>query len=708
MGPEHRLIKTLINYVQIMALRALKGDSGSDRQLAAAAKYARDMGARVVNFSFSSNTEGRVLRRLREAVVDSPDVLFIAVAGNDAESVGLWAHRPCTFRTTNLICVTATDQDDELAVFKPSSSDSERGANYSDKQVHMAAPGDNMLVAQPLVGVQGFRYAEGTSFAAPITSGVAALAFSYRPEASVADVLYALQIGGRFNSNLVGKTKLPVRLDAFETLRVLDVILSAKGNVVAQSSVNIAKNHIQENQHNSSDLEVVSSQADLVDDLTLPENPSIGDVTDYLENLPESNLADVTEIIMDELGLDENAVMDVLEIAYETGPTECGDETLSDNIMGSLSRKGISESLAQSAALDISSNLFPGSHDVCECGVIFAEAVANGKGDEVVVFLQDGEVSVNFSASGAGTNCGNIRYEWDFGNGDKGNGQNLTNIYKEPGSYVVTLTAVCERCGNTKEDKIKVAVVGIEVTNINANSEGIATVTSKVIPESVLDLVESARLLINGVEHSQTPAEDGEITLSLDQNVLSLLESSNLTIEVTIADKTAKGFFDVSPMFSRTINQAVLLFEFIGPRLPLAPVTFSTIISGGSYKFNYSIPADGYLSMISPGNNSSFDSDTTVTISGGAVIKAQGYFLIFSGDISFLPNGPIRQPLIVVPSTISGFTPGASFEGNPMDKWWYQPGEASIRVKMSIIADSATGPIVGGVPVINDITLILP
>lgn len=68
------------------------------------------------------------------------------------------------------------------------------------------------------------------------------------------------------------------------------------------------------------------------------------------------------------------------------------------------------------------------------------------------------DTAVNFDASASYDPGGTIiNYEWDFGDGTKGTDMRTTHIYKEPGTYVVTLT-VRDVMGNIGTDTTTVTV----------------------------------------------------------------------------------------------------------------------------------------------------------------------------------------------------------------------------------------------------------
>jgi len=96
-------------------------------------------------------------------------VLFIAAAGNDGrnndnDSKPIY---PASFRLPNIVSVAAYDQRDKLAKF----------SNYGKETVQLGAPGVSIYSTDR----EGFRYGEGTSFAAPFVTGVAALVLGTAP-----------------------------------------------------------------------------------------------------------------------------------------------------------------------------------------------------------------------------------------------------------------------------------------------------------------------------------------------------------------------------------------------------------------------------------------------------------------------------------------------------------------------------------------------
>ncbi len=110
------------------------------------------------------------------------------------------------FRQLNLICVTSSSS------MSPTIAD---GSGTGDSAVDLTAPGVDVPVAtRPIEGLAThevptptYRSASGTSFAAAMVSGAAALLREAAPGASIADVTRALRAGARFEPSMLKKVR---------------------------------------------------------------------------------------------------------------------------------------------------------------------------------------------------------------------------------------------------------------------------------------------------------------------------------------------------------------------------------------------------------------------------------------------------------------------------------------------------------------------
>jgi subtilisin family serine protease len=121
-------------------------------------------GARVIVISLDTLTYGPVEQAAAE--VASSTLVFVA-AGNSNSL------RTMPGEYANLIFVSGTTGD-ERATW------SGGGSSWGD-YVDLAAPATQILVADPMLGTSGYGLGNGTSYAAPLAAGAAALAWSINP-----------------------------------------------------------------------------------------------------------------------------------------------------------------------------------------------------------------------------------------------------------------------------------------------------------------------------------------------------------------------------------------------------------------------------------------------------------------------------------------------------------------------------------------------
>ncbi len=137
----------------------------SQLDLARAINTAREAGAQVINFSggqLTSDGDAEVLLQDAVRACESEDVLLVAAAGNDGCDC---LHVPAALPA--VLAVGAMNEAGQPLDF------SNWGASYGWNGI--LAPGENILGAKPGGGAARMS---GTSFAAPIISGVAALLLS--------------------------------------------------------------------------------------------------------------------------------------------------------------------------------------------------------------------------------------------------------------------------------------------------------------------------------------------------------------------------------------------------------------------------------------------------------------------------------------------------------------------------------------------------
>jgi len=172
-------IDGIADNVSIMVLRVVPDGDERDKDIANAVRYAADNGARIINMSF-----GKLYSPHKNVVdeafkyAESKGVLMIHAAGNESDNNDKIDHYPTRYllnsagEIKNWIEVGASswgNDDKFVAEF----------SNYGKKTVDIFAPGVDINSTFP---ENGYKEQSGTSMAAPVVTGVAALLLSYYPQ----------------------------------------------------------------------------------------------------------------------------------------------------------------------------------------------------------------------------------------------------------------------------------------------------------------------------------------------------------------------------------------------------------------------------------------------------------------------------------------------------------------------------------------------
>jgi cell wall-associated protease len=179
-------IKGFSNSIKIMPLVISASGDENDKDIALAIRYAVDNGAKIINMSsykeFSVHKEW-VFDALKYA--EQHNVLFVHIAGNDSVNLDTNPVYPNDndFTTDNELCNNfinvgaTTNKLDEKFVASYSS--------YGKKNVDLFAPGSDIYTTFP---ENKYNTDSGTSLAAPMVSGAAALLWLYYPTLTVQEV----------------------------------------------------------------------------------------------------------------------------------------------------------------------------------------------------------------------------------------------------------------------------------------------------------------------------------------------------------------------------------------------------------------------------------------------------------------------------------------------------------------------------------------
>jgi subtilisin family serine protease len=160
---------------KVMPLQALDSSgSGTLDDVASAFAYAGQHNIPIVNASLGGPSSSQTLE---QAVADYPNTLYVVAAGNsgannDDPSTPFY---PCDLPEANLICVGASDQNDQPAYF----------SDYGANSVDLFAPGVNILSTWL---APDYAYDSGTSMATPMVAGTLALMLARNPTLSAAQL----------------------------------------------------------------------------------------------------------------------------------------------------------------------------------------------------------------------------------------------------------------------------------------------------------------------------------------------------------------------------------------------------------------------------------------------------------------------------------------------------------------------------------------
>jgi subtilisin family serine protease len=170
--------------VKFMVLRAVPDGDERDKDIANAIRYAADNGAKIISMSFGKSYSP-FKAAVDEAVkyADSKGVLMIHAAGNDAQDIS----RTKTYPTPEYLGGGRPQNWMEVGAVSWKGGDSlvATFSNYSRDLVDVFAPGVDLYSSTP--GNRDERLS-GTSMAAPVVSGLAALIMDYYPNLTAADV----------------------------------------------------------------------------------------------------------------------------------------------------------------------------------------------------------------------------------------------------------------------------------------------------------------------------------------------------------------------------------------------------------------------------------------------------------------------------------------------------------------------------------------
>ncbi len=150
--------------------------AGTTGGVAEGIRYAAANGAKVINLSLGGPTRDPQLVAAVKAAGDA-NALLVTSAGNDGADIDSKPSYPAALPAPNLLAVASTNPADGRSLSDYS--------NFGRLTVQVAAPGAEILST---ANDGGYVVKSGTSMAAPMVTGVAALAASVNPNISAADL----------------------------------------------------------------------------------------------------------------------------------------------------------------------------------------------------------------------------------------------------------------------------------------------------------------------------------------------------------------------------------------------------------------------------------------------------------------------------------------------------------------------------------------
>lgn len=186
------------NNIRIMSIRTIPNGDERDKDVANAIRYAVDNGADIINMSFGKAYSYN--KKVVDAAVkhaEKKGVLLVHAAGNDNKNIDEEDNFPTKFYQVSK--KDPTKRGKKVAKnwievgalsWKPGEDAPAVFSNYGKATVDLFAPGVDLYSTLP---ENEYKPLSGTSMAAPVVAGVAALVKSYYPELTAAQLKECLE-----------------------------------------------------------------------------------------------------------------------------------------------------------------------------------------------------------------------------------------------------------------------------------------------------------------------------------------------------------------------------------------------------------------------------------------------------------------------------------------------------------------------------------
>lgn len=229
--------------VQLMPLRVLDSNgAGSTFAVDSAIRYAIAKGAKVINISFTGRGYSRILAETMRSA-QKAGIVIVAAAGNEGDTerggnLNVYPEYPVCYRGAGnehiIIGVSALSKSGARSSF----------SNYGSDCIGVSAPGESIYTTQVYrPAIKGFERPYGTgwsgsSLAAPMVAGLAALVASMHPglgAGEIRDFIYRNaapinHLNGIYSGHLGSG-----RIDAATTVTAVQQVLLAGGTIVPRA-----------------------------------------------------------------------------------------------------------------------------------------------------------------------------------------------------------------------------------------------------------------------------------------------------------------------------------------------------------------------------------------------------------------------------------------------------------------------------------------
>lgn len=198
---------------RIMVLRAAPDGDEYDKDVATSIRYAVDNGAKIINMSFGKKlSPDSAMVNDAIAYALNHDVLLVQAAGNNSLDIDGQGYYPSAIDAdgnafTNFVRVGASDISGAKAGL----------SNFGARKVDLFAPGTEISGNDKADHIDT---ASGTSLAAPVVSGLAALLRAYFPKLSASQIKEILVRSCRSDEALAGACRAGGVIDALNAVQI--------------------------------------------------------------------------------------------------------------------------------------------------------------------------------------------------------------------------------------------------------------------------------------------------------------------------------------------------------------------------------------------------------------------------------------------------------------------------------------------------------